>query len=100
MDVVDSDAEVEEEDPNIKNDDFKGWLQWTTAHVRYLHCLLKLADRIDTSSNGNDQEDDFEDMSDDDQLPSTQVVDIDEIKFQCLALINLPQILELTQPIP
>lgn len=63
MDVVDSDQEPEQEDPLSGSDDFKSWLAWTTAHVRYLHCLLKLADRIDTQA---ESDDDFEDMQDDD----------------------------------
>lgn len=98
MQVEDSDQEPEEEDPNANTDDFKRWLAWTSAHVRYLHCLLKLADRIDLSSQFNDDAE-FEDM-DDSGDENGPVVDIDQIKIQCLSLISLPQVLEYTKPIP
>lgn len=48
--------------------------------MRYLHCLLKLADRIDTSNQDQDDSD-FEDMDDSAQVQDLVIVDIDQIKL-------------------
>lgn len=52
-----------EEDPNVKEPGFKEWLSWSSAHISMFRCLLKLADKIDTAGDENDDEDGaFEDI--------------------------------------
>lgn len=98
MDVEDGDEDeekmgepIDEEDPNAKETDFKQWLSWTAAHVTYLRCLLKLADRIDKGDDSDD-EGAFEDIEIDDDAADEEadsVIDIDQVKLASLGLINL-----------
>lgn len=99
------DGEVvpEQEDANAASQDFKNWLAWSTAHVTYLRCLLKLADRIDKGDDDEGDDGGYEDIEIDEDLPDDiglTTIDIDQVKLACLSLINLEHVLALTEPLP
>lgn len=55
-------------------------MNWTYANVTQLRCLLKLADRVDNSQDGDDDDDGvFEDceIDSDDAGDKHQVIDMD-----------------------
>jgi len=82
---------IDDEDKVAKaNPEFKTWQTNLLAQNNCLRIVLKLADYLDESKNGADNDDEeFEDCDDmdDDTASAAQVIDLDASKQKCLAAV-------------